>query len=261
MSCTGFACSSASKVINSPKVTVSRRSVNRRSVPNEVSAKRQKKQPRDQFSIFCDEDSEQQSQQGSGNINIQYEGGSITVPALRGTVGILRQRSSNIMGRAIDHNRYSGQLPVVTNQPDESVFHLLHVDPDVYDAVEDRTVEQNQRSARYLLVEHALDQLHWPSIYEDRLILREIVGLLDMRRQELLEHGISVDEKWDIFYQPETSWDIEDVALAAICTFDYLFLLRAIEATDALAQSIWFSNDEEEVTNSENIPPVDLWCR
>ncbi|KAK1671874.1 hypothetical protein BDP55DRAFT_675052 [Colletotrichum godetiae] len=54
---------------------------------------------------------------------------------------------------------------------------------------------------------------------------------------------------------PETAYEVDQIAIAGGQTFDYSFLLRAIEAINTVAQSIWFYDEEEQEKNKENIPP------
>ncbi|KAK1523908.1 uncharacterized protein CCOS01_08995 [Colletotrichum costaricense] len=216
----------------------------------------------DDFTIFCDE-SEEKFRPANGDINIGFEDGSrYTIPELQGTVGVLQERHPNIMGRAIDHNRHYGRLPATMtkehasgNREVSASLHYLHPNPEQGAPGRHLTPEQVERSARMLALDDAIDQLHDPLIYEDRQILRRIVRLLDMRRQELLRYRISVDENSPEVELPETVDDIEDLAMQASVSFDYQFVLHAIEAIDALAQSVWFCNDEEQESNKENIPP------
>ncbi|KAK7438124.1 hypothetical protein Landi51_11777 [Colletotrichum acutatum] len=216
----------------------------------------------DDFTIFCDE-SEEKFRPANGDINIGFEDGSrYTIPELQGTVGVLQERHPNIMGRAIDHNRHYGRLPATMtkehasgNREVSASLHYLHPNPEQGAPGRHLTPEQVERSARMLSLDNAIDQLHDPLVYEDRQVLRRIVRLLDIRRQELLRYRISVDESSPEVELPETVDDIEDLAMQASVSFDYPFVLRAIEAIDTLAQSVWFCNDEEQESNKENIPP------
>ncbi|KAJ0310413.1 hypothetical protein COL516b_002214 [Colletotrichum fioriniae] len=230
----------------------------------EDSATPEEQQPfsNDDFTIFCDE-SEEKFRPANGYINIGFEDGSrYTIPELQGTVGVLQERHPNIMGRAIDHNRHYGRLPATVTQEYASAnrevsdaLHYLHPNPEQGAPGRHLTPEQVERSARMLSLDTAIDQLHDPLIYEDRQVLRRIVRLLDIRRQELLRYKISVDENMPEVELPQTVDDIEDLAVQASVSFDYPFVLHAIEAIDTLAQSVWFYSDEEQKSNKENIPP------
>ncbi|KAF4781416.1 hypothetical protein HER10_EVM0011525 [Colletotrichum scovillei] len=214
------------------------------------------------FTIFCDE-SEEKFRPANGDINIGFEDGSrYTIPELQGTVGVLQERHPNIVGRAIDHNGHYGHLPATmtkehapANSEVSASLHYLHPNPEQGAPGRHLTPEQVERSARMLSLDNAIDQLHDPLIYEDRQVLRRIVRLLDIRRQELLRYGISVEEDSPEVELPETVDDIEDLAMQASVSFDYSFVLSAIEAIDTLAQSVWFCNEEEQESNKENIPP------
>ncbi|KXH33308.1 hypothetical protein CSIM01_03222 [Colletotrichum simmondsii] len=215
------------------------------------------------FTIFCDE-SEEKFRPANGDINIGFEDGSrYTIPELQGTVGVLQERHPNIMGRAIDHNRHYGRLPATMtkehasgNMEVSASLQYLHPNPKQGTPGRQLTPEQVERSARMLSLDNAIDQLHDPLIYEDRQVLRRIVRLLDIRRQELLRYDISVEEDSPEVELPETVDDIEDLAMQASVSFDYSYVLRAIESIDTLAQSVWFCNDEEQESNKENIPPI-----
>ncbi|KXH37602.1 hypothetical protein CSAL01_05795 [Colletotrichum salicis] len=255
---------SASKAQNKITTTLGRMSLDSVPVLNQDSANLEEQQPtsRDDFTIF-DYGSQERFRPANGDIDVRFEDGTrVTVSELQGTVSVLHERSPNIMGRAIDHNRDYGRLPVTVTREhafsDERLFevlHLLHPDPD--QATEGRylTTEKIQRYARNLSMDAAIDQLHDPLIYKDRQGLRHIVRLLDIRRQELLHHGISVDENMPNVELPENVYEVDQIAIAGGQTFDYPFLLRAIEAIDTVAQSIWYYDEEEQEENNENIPP------